>query len=190
MTLSLQGTNGHHGDIWEALPALAVLTEKMEQSMNAANTAGTGTTRNTRNPLAVAYQNAWEKLQKYYNWTENAQSICSAAILLRPSHRKQYVDHHWTGEEEQWKDITVQKVKTIWETEYCGFIDNHEGHLLLQPPQGQPSIVEQYLRQAQASQANDNEIDSYINAPPTTCGSLCDCIPWLRGQLKPWPGIT
>ena len=45
-------------------------------------------TRNARDPLVVTYQNAWEKLLKYYGLTDDAHSIYAVAILLHPSHRK------------------------------------------------------------------------------------------------------
>ena len=38
--------------------------------------------RNARDPLAIAYQNAWAKLLKYYELTDKAHSIYAAAILL------------------------------------------------------------------------------------------------------------
>jgi hypothetical protein len=51
---------GHHGAVWEVLPTLEALLQAMEEGMQALNSCGRGNT-----PLAVAYQNAWEKLNKY-----------------------------------------------------------------------------------------------------------------------------
>ena len=83
VTLFLEGLAQHasFGAIWEALPALGVLLQKMETGLNETTAA-----RGARDPLAVAYQNAWEKLQKYYELTDDAHPIFAAAILLHPSH--------------------------------------------------------------------------------------------------------
>ena len=66
----------------------------------------------------MAYQNVWEKLQKYYELIDDAHPIFAAAILLHPSHRKHYFDHHWTGDKEQWKELMITNVKKVWEQEY------------------------------------------------------------------------
>jgi hypothetical protein len=185
VTLVLEGLAEHarFGAIWEALPALGVLLEKMEQGMN--ETIGA---RNARDPLAVAYQNAWEKLRKYYALTDDAHSIYAAAILLHPSYRKQYFNHHWTGEEAQWQDVMIQNIKKIWEDEYKPHLPVEEQEKQVQ--RRQPSIVELYLRQAQMPQVIDDEFDSYINGPSTIFATPHDCIPWLRSQSNPWPGVT
>ena len=85
VTLHLEGLarQALHGAIWEALPTLRVLLERMEQGR-----VDTTAARGIRDPFTVAYQNAWEKLAKYYGLTDNAHSIYAAAILLHPSQRK------------------------------------------------------------------------------------------------------
>ena len=42
-----------------------------------------------------------KKLQKYYKLTDDVYPIFAAAILLYPSYRKYYFNHHWTSDEEQ-----------------------------------------------------------------------------------------
>ena len=114
-----------------------------------------------------------------------------AAILLHPSQRKQYFDHHWTGEEAQWKDVMVKTVKKIWETEYKPLLLPPNERAEQQPTLRQASIVDLYIRQAQMPrQGVDDEFDAYINGPPTIFGTPHDCIPWLRSQSNLWPGIT
>ena len=41
-------------------------------------------------PLRVAYQNAWEKLKKYNDLTDEAHEIYAAGALLNPYLRKRY----------------------------------------------------------------------------------------------------
>jgi hypothetical protein len=43
-----------------------------------------------KTPLAMAYQNAWEKLTKHYNMTDDSHSIYAAVTLLHPAYYKTY----------------------------------------------------------------------------------------------------
>ena len=190
VTLALEGLahNGYFGSIWEALPALAVLLQKMEEGLNEARAANP---RNPQNRLAVAYQGAWEKLQKYYSLTDEAHGIYAAAILLHPAYRKKYFDVHWQGEEQQWKDLAIQNVRTIWENEYKPFLPTNEEEAATQVQQQHLNVVQQYMRQAQMPRVPaGSEFDSYINGLQTDFGTPHDCIPWLRSRQNPWPGIT
>ena len=187
VTLVLEGLaqHAHYGAIWEALPALGVLMERMEVGLR--ETIGA---RNARDPLAVAYQNAWEKLLKYYGLTDDAHSIYAAAILLHPSHRKQYFDYHWTGDEAKWKDKMITNVKKIWEKDYKPLLPLAIEQPLQQPPQRVASIVELFARQAQNPHEDGDEFDRYINGPPTVFATPHDCLPWLRSPQNLWPSIT
>ena len=159
VTLVLEGLaqNAHFGAIWEALPTLGVLLERMEQGLNQ-----TIADRNPRDPLAIAYQNAWEKLLKYYGLTDKAHSIYAAAILLHPSHRKQYFDYHWTSEEAVWKDKMIANVKKIWEDDYKPLLPPlDETSQRQQPLQRVASIVELFARQTQILYGDGDEFDNY-----------------------------
>ena len=46
------------------------------------------------------------------------------------------------------------------------------------------------MREAQAPQTYNNEFDTYINGPIVEFASTWDCIPWLRGEKNPTPGIA
>jgi hypothetical protein len=75
--------SGFYGAVWEVLLALEGLLGLIEAKRHNLDSHGRGKT-----PLAVAYQNAWEKLSKYYNKTDNSYSIYAAATLLYPNYRK------------------------------------------------------------------------------------------------------
>ena len=158
VTLRLEGQAkfGHHGAIWEALPALGALLEAMEEGR-----ARTEATKGLGHALAVAYQNAWEKLRKYYGLTDGAHNIYAAAVLLHPSYRKKYFDHYWTGEEERWKDVMISNVKKTWEEEYQPQILHQNTDKAQQPPK-KLTMIDRYLQKAQINQSTDNEFDAYI----------------------------
>jgi hypothetical protein len=131
-TLRLEGraTHGHHGAIWEALPVLAYLMGQVEKGRElwaqqaTTEITGRGSNRVERvvhHPMEIAYQNAWEKLTKYYKKTDDAHAIYAAAVLLHPSHRKRWFDDHWVGVEQQYIDPMIANVKKIWYDNYEGF---------------------------------------------------------------------
>jgi hypothetical protein len=103
---------------------------------------------------------------------------------MHPSHRKHYFNHHWTGEEQQWKELMIANVKKVWEQEYKPNLPTQAQQQQQQQQQRQPSIVEQYLRQAQMPLTVDDEFDSYMNGIQTDFGTPHDCIPWLRSQAN------
>jgi hypothetical protein len=57
----------------------------------------------------------------------------------------------------------IQNVKKIWQKEYKPLLSPIDEQHEQQPSRRQPSIVEQYLCQAQVPQVIDDEFDSYIN---------------------------
>ena len=63
-------------------------------------------------PLTIAYQNAWEKLRKYYNLTNNAYKIYAAIVLFYPSLRKQYFNNHQAIEVlAKQKEVIINNIK-------------------------------------------------------------------------------
>jgi len=79
---------GYHGVIWEALPTLEILLNHLEGLMC--------TVPADKIVLRLYIQQAWEKLKKYYNRTDENYQIYAAATLLNPCLRKQYFYDYWT----------------------------------------------------------------------------------------------
>jgi hypothetical protein len=174
-TLRVEGKagGGHHGAIWEALPLLEALLSVTEDGRHHEEVNGRGL-----QPLAVAYQNAWEKLQKYYNKTDEAHSIYAAAVLLHPSYRKQYFDDKWkTSELKRWKSIMVGNIKNAWRTEYGG--DSEQPQTLLPPTD---DILDQYLRRTTAR--DGDSFDSFIHGPIVEFNEGTDVYSWLKDNCS------
>jgi hypothetical protein len=191
VTLRLQGDGkyGHHGMIWEALPAIEALLEHLEAGRERFQRV-----HNPKHPLAVAYQNGWEKLRKYYWLTDDAHSIYAAAILLHPSHRKRYFDFHWVGKEvAEWKEVMIQTVKKTWVEDYKALPlsrANDDQQQAKQLPIRKPTMVDRYLQRAQINNnTSDDEFDSYIHGPQTVFLEPSAVIPWVLDPMNPWPGM-
>jgi hypothetical protein len=158
--------------VWEVLPILETLLgiiERKQEELNAAQ-------RGRPQPLQIAYQNAWEKLQKYYNKTDSAHNIYAAAVLLYPSYRKHYFEKKWaTGDLALWREPLYQSVRVTWQIEYCGSTATASEQT--QPLATEHTIQEEtdpfeaYLADTKAlleSDQNDsNAFDAFISATPT-----------------------
>jgi hAT family C-terminal dimerisation region len=178
-TLRLEGEaqHGHHGSIWEALPVLEALLEKMEEGRQEQETL-----RRAKSYLAMAHQNAWEKLNKYYNLTDNSHQIYAAALLLHPSYRKHYFDHHWVdGEAPQWKEVMINSVRTIWNKQYKMTSLQEEPKDLGQQP---PTFIDQYLRKHQVIEDQD-PFDSFITGSTTFLANKDNIFNWFNSPSNP-----
>ncbi len=92
-------------------------------------------------PMAASYQSAFEKHQKWYSATDDAQEIYAAAVLLHPSYRAAYFKKHWTGDElEAWIQPTIDRVKRKWTNDYSHLDeDNTEAESSQSQSLSQPS---------------------------------------------------
>jgi hypothetical protein len=180
VTIQTEGraTKGYYGAVWETLPTLEGLLSFMEAGRHDLDSRQQGKT-----PLAIAYQNAWEKLIKYYNKTDDSHSIYAAATLLHPSFRKKYFDENWTGESAAWKDKMISNVKKVWEQEYSTIPGE-------QLPIKKMSFVQKQLNKGQMQTSGDL-FDSYINAPTSdpTSDTHEGLITWWMNEKNPWRGL-
>lgn len=89
VTLHLEGQAkaGHHGSVWEALPAIESLIDhldKMKQEY----------TQETHPELATSINLAWAKLDNYYKKLDDS-SAYAAAVILHPEYRLKYFEGRW-----------------------------------------------------------------------------------------------
>jgi hypothetical protein len=88
--LQSQATDGTHGAIWEALPAIEYLLRHLKRLKDEAP--------KPKRRIRECIVNSWSLLQKYYDLTGKNHSIYACATLLNPGLRKRYFIDNWTGE--------------------------------------------------------------------------------------------
>src|SRR5271154_5510103 len=78
LTIDLQSqpTDGTHGAIWEALPAIEYLLRHLERLKESA--------LKQKRRIRECVMNSWSLLQKYYNLTDKNHGIYACATLLNP----------------------------------------------------------------------------------------------------------
>jgi hypothetical protein len=111
-TKSLQSsaTTGRYGSIWEWLPTVEYLLRHLESVLESWQAK-----YGKDNAMAVAAQNAWQKLNKWYISTDEAYTIYAASTLLSPRCKKHYFDTNWKKNE---VEEMVEQVHKYWLQNY------------------------------------------------------------------------
>jgi hypothetical protein len=187
-TLRLEGhaKAGYHGSIWESLPIIETLLSHLEKGLEEQQEiAYTKSKKNTTpTSLGVAYQNAWDKLQKYYNKTDEAHAIYGAAILLHPTYRRHYFDTRWiTPTQIEWKELLFKNVRTTWEREYQG--KDTEQPAQTAQVQIEEDIFDIFLRGDATLSDNDDCFNNFINSPSTVI-DRSSLLSWWNEPANPW----
>jgi hypothetical protein len=112
VTQHLQGKArfGHHGAIWEALPAIEHLLNHLEKLKK--------TTHADDDQLLECINNSWSKLTEYYNLTDKCHQIYAAATLLNPTQRLNHFHRNWTGQLVSWIPIMEDTCYKWWKKHY------------------------------------------------------------------------
>ena len=110
LDLQSQASNGTHGAIWEALPAIEFLLQHLEQLKQSIPASDYR--------IRECVLNAWSKLRHYYDLTDSSHHIYAAATLLNPDLRIKHFKTNWTGDTEGWIPIMKNKCRLEWETTY------------------------------------------------------------------------
>lgn len=82
-----QAKEGHHGSVWEALPAIEALIEHLDQMKQEYS-------RETYPELATSINLAWAKLDDYCKKLDNS-SAYAAAVILHPEYKLKYFENRW-----------------------------------------------------------------------------------------------
>ena len=114
--------------------------------------------RSRPTPLEIAYQSAWEKLDKYNSKTDENHEIYAAAALLNPCLRKTWFNQRWTGVSEPFIARMLTWNRRIWESEY-------RQHGPEAPRFNINSPHDSFLARTQPRrpQQDQDEFDNYVN---------------------------
>jgi hypothetical protein len=157
--LQSQATDGTHGAIWEALPAIEYLLRHLEKLK--------ASIPKQKRRIRECVMNSWSLLQKYYNLTDKNHGIYACATLLNPGLRKRHFIDNWTDE---MADFIPIMEATCWETYKTEYLP------LAKPKAPEPKKKFTFRYSIYGTKATDEEDDSlgpdefqkFISATPTT----------------------
>jgi hAT family protein len=160
VTLQIQSRadDGHHGSLWEWLPAIECLKDELEDAIQAAKELGT-----LEDPINIARQNAYEKLDKYWNKSDQAYTLYAAATLMCSEQRMHYFDAQWnTKHTIKYKEQMRKAVKAYWDTNY------RDQTVIEERPTKRATVLDKRLNRAPSTTATGNDFDHYITGMPVS----------------------
>jgi hypothetical protein len=112
ITKMLEGnaSNGLHGSIWEALPALEALIKHMDKMK-------LKYTQELHPQLATSINLAWSKLDEYYSKLDNTPAY-TASLTLHPQFRLDYFVERWTGSLKKYLGPTKKAMRELYLRQY------------------------------------------------------------------------
>lgn len=102
--------NGRHGSIWEWLVTFEGLRKHIKKGMVAAEAK-----YYENHEIVVAYQQCWQKLDKYYIGSDKQHTLYAAATLLVPYAHKAFFDRNWS---KAWSKQMIKSVHEHYKTYY------------------------------------------------------------------------
>lgn len=109
-------------------------------------------------PLIVAYQQCWQKLDKYYLLSDEAHQIYAAATLFSPFARKAFFDKNW---DQKWLNQMLETVKEHYKVQYADTGDTTEAKA-----QDDPSLMDIELGLVPNYKGVEDQFKAYIDEPP------------------------
>lgn len=155
-TKELESTagNGRHGSIWEWLPTIEALLFTMKEGQKRVIAK-----YYTAHPLSIAYQNAWEKLHKWYEESDKSHTIYAAATLFSPMARKAYFDRNWDPE---WRGQMLKAVHDYYLKNYHSKPQNSQS----KQTKPVPSPIDVQLGLASYTEEGVDQYTAYIEGAP------------------------
>jgi hAT family C-terminal dimerisation region len=205
-TLSLEGAakQAHHGSLWECLPMLEYLIEKLEAlraeyplleppppPVKGRKTAVVVTPKpSTDQFLAIAINNAWGKLDKYYTLTDESIAYV-AAVVLNPAWKWTFFRSSWKSRPD-WLQQAEDAVFALW----VNYRDTHPqlpSQSSTTDPQQvapKPQPINDYMRWKTARTLPTitvkDEYEHYCNEDPAIVGEkeIFKPIDWWRSPVN------
>ena len=168
VTKHLEGTaiHGHHGSIWEALPAVELLLqhlEKMKQEYR------------DQSLLSTSINLAWSKLNKYYQLMDKVP-VYAAALFLHPSYRFNYFKKHWTTPTlRAYQSTTLAAIRKLYKNEYQQNLTTDAIQELNEETQQEKDILFAYLN---ADEQLKDEFDTYLEGSTVPLSANANIYAW------------
>lgn len=186
-TEKLQGAakDSKHGSLWECLPMIETLLKQVENlkmkypllteqtavptPSNRKPKSSQSTSLPTQGPssesfLAIAINNAWLKLDKYYTLTDMTE-VYVAAVVLNPYKKWSYFEASWKSKPD-WLATAKEKVRGLWEeykdkAAHSGSIQATPDLSRQQKDYGRPDYLAEFERSLYAQEEAEDLRDEY-----------------------------
>jgi hypothetical protein len=201
MTLRLQSRakEGHHGTLWEGLPAMEFLLDKVISAkadhttrMEAEKLDEDDPVNKTNKHIATSLDNCWGKLDEYYKMLDETP-VYAAAVVLHPGQGWRYLEEKWTSPaQKEWLKTAKKAVRTLWEDFYK--IDSTQASTQLSPrlhssSSSEPDSLDNFMNPAGFYTARPvrDEYAEYCLFRPSVCKRPLE---WWGARREDFPQLS
>jgi hypothetical protein len=112
ITIHLEGRaeDGHHGSVWEVLPAIESLIEHLDNMKQKY-------TQSSHTEISTSINLAWSKLDEYYKKLDDSPAY-AAALILHPQYRLDYFKESWKKHLKKYLDPMKRSVRKLYDDNY------------------------------------------------------------------------
>jgi hypothetical protein len=112
ITVHLEGRaeEGHHGSVWEVLPAIESLIEHLD-------TMKLKYPQCSHSEISISINLAWSKLDEYYKKLDDSPAY-AAALILHPQYRLEYFKESWKKHLKKYLDPMKRSVRKLYNDSY------------------------------------------------------------------------
>jgi len=203
---------GHHGALWECLPTIEMLLSQFEKLRieyalessildppppieTRKGTFQAPASKEVADQLiAMAVDNAWEVLNKYYTLTDRSIAYV-ASVVLNPCHKWRFFEISWK-DRPKWLSLAKERVQVLWEE----YKQQHKAEVVaptaliaLQKSQPLQDYMEDFYKdEPEEEEVEVDELEAYcaLKRQKVPKGDLFLPIEWWKDHRKQFPVLT
>jgi len=192
VTLRLQGLSGKYNNISWSYHSLSFILAELEAWV------GKLTELPGKEELLACAQAGWEKASYYYKEL-NDNPAYTAAIVLDPTRKMEYIKVNWIDESKHWVTSAETWVKKLWESEYKVMTPARPGTTTTTTPAPRtPKVAskldlftrESLQKVSAIPSEKSDQLEDYL-ARPVELGEVELIKYWMREDIRArWPQLS
>ncbi len=174
ITKRLEGNavEGHHGSIWEALPAVELLLQHLERLKEIYK---------NNSYLATSVNLAWVKLEEYYRLMD-VTPVYTAAVFLHPKFRFEYFKKRWNIKTlRPYQKPTLAAIRKLYDEQYRSNVTETTLQAINAQDEEQ-DILDAFLNE---NTTPKDEFDIYIDSSTTALDDNANLFKWWANSASP-----
>jgi hypothetical protein len=145
----------------------------------------------TRKHLRTAINNAWEKLDHYYQLCD-ASPVYVASVVLHPGQKWRYFEKKWGHNHQDWLANAKDETQALYETQYKNreMTEIQATQNITQRAPRQPDEFETWITPVdyyETDAVTVDEYDAYLSTPPIP---TLEPILWWRDHQSTYPRLS
>jgi hypothetical protein len=153
VTVHLEGRaeKGHHGSVWEVLPAIEALIEHLDDMKLKYSQC-------SHPEISTSINLAWSKLDEYYKKLDDSPAY-AAALVLHPQYRLDYFKESWKRHLRKYLDPMKRSVRKLYNDSYLRIAQAQGQEVIPSTESKEPDFFALYMEKQLPSTVVDEYAD-------------------------------